>query len=129
MKSQILFTRKNVKNIISLLSAQFAHSMVSVKLNFQTCGPEVIKFFSCSTQHGIKLVLLINLKFLIITNSFLLNIAEQEHFSANEYENAKYCWHFRYPDNIPSRQNPLCSFLHRWTKSPSCFLQSGHNPL
>ena len=35
----------------------------------------------------------------------------------------------RYPDNIPSGQNPLCSFLHRWTKSPSCFLQGGHNPL
>ena len=34
-----------------------------------------------------------------------------------------------YPDNIPSGQNPLCSFLHRWTKSPSCFLQGGHNPL
>ena len=35
----------------------------------------------------------------------------------------------RYPDNIPSGQNPLCSFLHRWTKSPSYFLQGGHNPL
>ena len=29
-----------------------------------------------------------------IANSFLLNIAEHENFSANKYENAKYCWHF-----------------------------------
>ena len=94
MKSQILFTRKNEKNIISLLSAQVTHSMLSVKLNFQTSGPEVIKLFACSTQLSMKFVLLINLKFLIITNSSLLNVAEQEHFSANEYENANYCWHF-----------------------------------
>ena len=38
-------------------------------------------------------------------------------------------WQVWYPDNIPSGQNPLCSFLHRWTKSPSCILQGGHNPL
>ena len=31
MKCQILFSRKNKKNIISLLSAQFAHNMVSFK--------------------------------------------------------------------------------------------------
>ena len=30
MKCQILFSRKNMKNIISLLFAEFAHSMVSV---------------------------------------------------------------------------------------------------
>ena len=30
-----------------------------------------------------------------IANSFFLNIAEHEHFSANKYENANYCWHFR----------------------------------
>ena len=32
-----------------------------------------------------------------ITNKcilFLRNIAEHDNFSANEYENAKYCWHF-----------------------------------
>ena len=34
------------------------------------------------------------LKFLTIANSFLLNIAEHENFSANKYENANYCWHF-----------------------------------
>ena len=31
MKCQILFSGKNKKNIISLSSAEFAHSMVSVK--------------------------------------------------------------------------------------------------
>ena len=56
-------------------------------------GPEVIKLFSCSTQLSMKFVL-ISLKFLIIANSFLLNIAEHENFSAIKYENANYCWHF-----------------------------------
>ena len=41
-----------------------------------------------------KFVLLLNLKLLTIANSFLLNIAEHENFSANKYENANYCWHF-----------------------------------
>ena len=36
-----------------------------------------------------KFVLLINLKLLTNENSFLLNIAEHENFSANKYENAK----------------------------------------
>ena len=57
-------------------------------------GSEVIKLFSCSTQLSMKFVQLINLKLLIIANSFLLNIAEHENFSANKYENANYCWHF-----------------------------------
>ena len=35
-----------------------------------------------------KFVLLINFKLLTIANSFLLNIAEHENFSANKYENA-----------------------------------------
>ena len=35
-----------------------------------------------------KFVLLINLKLLRISNSFLLNIADQENFSFNKYENA-----------------------------------------
>ena len=51
-------------------------------------GPEVIKLFSCSTQLSMKFVLLINLKLLTIANSFLLNTAEHETFSANKYENA-----------------------------------------
>ena len=51
-------------------------------------GPEVIKRFSCSTQQSMNFVLLINLQLLTIANSFLLNIAEHEHFSANKYENA-----------------------------------------
>ena len=56
--------------------------------------PEVIKLFSCSTELSMKLVLLIKLKLLTITNSFLLNIAEHETFSTNKYENANYIWHF-----------------------------------
>ena len=61
---------------------------------FMQSGPEVIKLFSCSTQLSMKSVLLINHKLIIIKNSFLLNIAEHENFSANKYENANYCWHF-----------------------------------
>ena len=57
-------------------------------------GPDVIKLFSCSTQLSMKFVLLINLKLLIVLNSFLLNIAEHENFSANKYENANFSWHF-----------------------------------
>ena len=55
------------------------------RLVFVCFGPEVIKLFSCSTQLSIKFVLLINLKLLIIANSFLLNIAEHEFFTANKY--------------------------------------------
>ena len=57
-------------------------------------SPEFIKNFSCSTQLSMNFVLLINLKLLTISYSFLLNIAEHENFSANKYENANYCWHF-----------------------------------
>ena len=53
-------------------------------------GPEVIKLFSCSTELSMKFFMLINLKLLTIVNSFLLNIAEHENFSANKYENANY---------------------------------------
>ena len=35
MKYQILFSRKNKKNIISLSSAESGHSMVSVKLQHE----------------------------------------------------------------------------------------------
>ena len=34
MKCQVLFSMKNKKTIISLPSAEFAHSMVSVKVFF-----------------------------------------------------------------------------------------------
>ena len=51
-------------------------------------------FFPRSTLLSMKFVLLINLKLLTIANSFLLNIAEHENFSANKYENANHCWHF-----------------------------------
>ena len=54
-------------------------------------GPEIIKPFSFSTWVNMKFVLLINLKLLTIANSFLLNIAEHENFSAY-----KYCLHFHF---------------------------------
>ena len=57
-------------------------------------GPELIKLFSCSTQLSMKFFMLINIKLLTMQNSFLLNLAEHENFSANNYENANYCWHF-----------------------------------
>ena len=41
-----------------------------------------------------KFVHLLNLKLLTILDSFLLNIAEHENFSANKYENANFSWHF-----------------------------------
>ena len=44
----------------------------------EASGPEVIKLFFLLT----------------LANSFLLNIAKHEIFSANKYENANFCWHF-----------------------------------
>ena len=72
------------------------HASYVAELGFELVipGPEVIKFFSCSTQLSMKFVLLIILKLLIFATSFLLNIAEHENFSANKYENANYSWHF-----------------------------------
>ena len=57
-------------------------------------APEVIKHFLCSSQLSMKFVLLVNLNLLTVANSFLLNIAEHENFSANKYDNANSCWHF-----------------------------------
>ena len=54
-------------------------------------GSEVIKHFSCSPQLSMTFVLLIYFKWPTIANSFLLNIADHEIFSANKYENANYC--------------------------------------
>ena len=51
-------------------------------------GLEIIKLSSCSTELSIKFFMLINLQLLTIANSFLLNIAEHENFSANKYGNA-----------------------------------------
>ena len=50
------------------------------------------KTFSCSHQH--KFVILVNFKLITIANSFLLNIAEHDIFSASKYENANFGWHF-----------------------------------
>ena len=61
----------------------------------RSSGPKVVKLFS--TQLSMKSALPINLELLTTANSFLLNIAngktniaEQENFSANKYENANY---------------------------------------
>ena len=55
-------------------------------LVLQQSGPEVIKRFTCSAQVSMNFVLLINLKLLLIANSFLLNITEHGIFPANKYE-------------------------------------------
>ena len=60
-----------------------------------------------------KFVLLINLKLLTTANSFLLNIAEHENFSANKYENANYFWHFHFI----SKEN----FMTSWVKHEKKF--------
>ena len=52
-------------------------------------APRLLTFLSCSTQLSMKFVMLINLKELTIANSFLLNIAEHEIFSANKYLSAE----------------------------------------
>ena len=41
-----------------------------------------------------KFVMQINLKLLVIANPLLLNKAEHEILSANDYVNMNYCWHF-----------------------------------
>ena len=52
-----------------------------VSLEHGNTSPEVIKYFSCTTQLSMRFVLSINLKLLTIANSFLLNIAELLAFS------------------------------------------------
>ena len=49
----------------------------------------VILLFLCSTEHEICPA------YLTIVNSFLLNRAEHENFSANKCTNANYCWYFQ----------------------------------
>ena len=63
-------------------------------LDFGAVWPRGYKkiFMLNSAEH--EIVLLINLRFLTIANSFLLYIAEHENFSANKYENANNSWHF-----------------------------------
>ena len=52
MKCQILFSRKNKKSIISLSSAEFAHSMISVNTYFQRLlGPTVEKSTDPNQAH------------------------------------------------------------------------------
>ena len=93
---------KSVINQIQLATESLAFYTQQTISKFSRCqpssiaqlGPEVIKLFSCPTQLSMKFFLQINCKLLTISNSFLLNIAEHENFSANKYENANYCWHF-----------------------------------
>ena len=51
-------------------------------------SPEIINFFSWSTELSMKFVLLINLKFLTVAHSFFLNITQHENIFADKYENA-----------------------------------------
>ena len=60
------------------------------KVHFFISPQGYTTFFSCSVQMSTKFVMLIYLEFLTIANSFLLNIAEHEIFSANKYENANF---------------------------------------
>ena len=77
-----------------MVNTQSVHKLVLKNKNLTHPGPEVIKFLSCSIQLSMKFVLQINLKLLTTVNSFLLNIAEHEKFSANICKNANYCWDF-----------------------------------
>ena len=53
-------------------------------------SPRLYNFFLHAQFRWTKFVMLIYLEFLTIANSFLLNIAEHEIFSANKYENANF---------------------------------------
>ena len=76
--------------IVSTVDVLFKEncSLLFVSTMVSKTGPEVIKLFSSSTQLSMNIFMLINLKLLTMPNSFFLNIAEHEYFSANIYENA-----------------------------------------
>ena len=93
LKGGTLLKSFNTRLKIYQSSLAYSGSILNNRPKHST-SPDVIKLFSCSTQLSMKLFLLINLKLLTIANSFLLNIAEHENFSANKYENANYCSHF-----------------------------------
>ena len=63
--------------------------------------------------------MLINLKLLTMPNSFLLNIAEHENFSAYKYENANYCIVGIFI--IISREN----FMLKWVEHEKSFITLG----
>ena len=75
-----------LKIIYSLTSTSICNAyricMVSKGLTL-TC----LYYILCAHPMPIKLV---GLKLLTILNSFLLNVAEHENFSANKYENANF---------------------------------------
>ena len=56
MKSQILFSGKNKKNIISLLSAEIAQSVVKVIDNFFNFGQILMKYSpKCRVMFGVEI--------------------------------------------------------------------------
>ena len=83
--------QSNKKNNNKQITPKHKQCQVKIELDNSkdTAGPKIIKLFSCSTQLSMKFILLINLKLLTTANSFLLNIAEHENFSANNYENTE----------------------------------------
>ena len=68
----------------SLISMVRWNYCVEVQVSKSNSGSEVIKLFSCSTQVSMKFYLLLNLKLLTNANSFLLNNANHEIFSAKK---------------------------------------------
>ena len=75
---------------------EFCHNQTFMVLHAYRPRPVVIQPFSCSTQLSMNFFMLINLKLLTMTNSFLLNIAEHENFSANILINMKMPLAFSY---------------------------------
>ena len=76
----------HVQLISTRISFLLKKQVRSGPLSPRSPGPEVIKLFPCSTQLSRKFFMLINLNLLTNANSFLLNIADHEIFSANKYE-------------------------------------------
>ena len=79
--------------------------------------PQGYKLFSCSTQLSMKFFMLINLKLLIIANSFLLNIAEHK---------ISLLINMKMPTIVGififfSREN----FMLSWDEHDKCFITSG----
>ena len=54
MTYQILFSRKNKKNITNLWSAKSAHSVVHVRVKESTFRKKNIHDFACSLAAGLK---------------------------------------------------------------------------
>ena len=70
-----------VKTLMRRLGTLFSNVSALV----YRAGSKVIKLFSCSSPQSMKFSMLINIKLLTIANSFLLNIAKLEKFSAKNF--------------------------------------------